>query len=149
MVDVTSIVGGLQAVEHGLKIAKTLRNADFEFEKSELKLQMAELMVALADAKIGLTSAKEQISELEVEVRRLAAFRARRVRNESGMYLEIDDCDQVIDGAFCSRCWDVEKMYIRIIDSLKPPIGMGLCPQCKTDYQLFRVQNLLPGSGDS
>ena len=148
MVDLSFLVGGLKAVEHSLNIVKALRDADFELEKSELKLQMAELMSALADAKIGLTSSKEQISLLEEEIERLMAFQKRKIRDVRGMYLEIDEGGQVIGGAFCSRCYDVDRKFIRIIESRKGERGMGFCPQCKTDYPLFEVEDRLPKHRD-
>lgn len=147
MVDLTSIVAALSAVEQGLNILKTLRGVNFELEKSELKLQMAEVMSALADAKIGLTSSREQIADLEKEIARLTAFAAKRLRIVGGMYLEIDNDDKVVDGPFCSRCHDVDKKFVRVVETPIGQRGMGHCPQCKTPYKLWEVQGMLPKAG--
>lgn len=144
MVDLSTIVGGIKAVEMGIGIVRTLGKSDFKLEKSELKLQMAELMGALAEAKIGLTSSKEQIANLEEEIARLTAFRERTTRSVAGMYLEFDEEGQIIDGAFCSRCYDVDNRFVRILANTKGVRGMGNCPECKAGYKLYEVERLLP-----
>jgi hypothetical protein len=105
---------------------------------------MAALMNALADAKIGLTSSKEQIADLQKVIAQLTAFAERTIQSIGGMYLETNKDEKIIDGAFCSRCHDADNRFVRILTTLaRSTRGMGICPQCKADYKLYQVEDVL------
>jgi hypothetical protein len=61
----------LQSITTSITIARSVAEAQTEFDRADLKLKMADVMTTLAEAKIALPEARTELHEKDQEIARL------------------------------------------------------------------------------
>jgi ribosomal protein L37AE/L43A len=132
--EITSLTAAFSGLKNATEIAKFIKNSASTLEAAEIKLQLAELIDNLADAKMEIANAKEVILEKESEFRK---FKKQieidsHVFWEDPYYFQKDNRDKK-DGPYCQKCYDSQKMLIRLQSPNKN--GFWECKECESTYQ--------------
>ena len=90
-------------------------------------------VVVLKQGKEKLLEMQSRIATLEGEKKELKEKLETKesLKYENNAYWIIRD--NIKDGPYCSRCWDVEKNTVRLKPSGNP--AFHSCPECKTTVQ--------------
>mgnify|MGYP001201708196 CR=1 FL=1 len=132
--DFPSITAALTGIKSASDIAKLIKESGATIEAAEIKFQMAELLGALADAKIEIANIKEMVLEKEAQIQVLQ----KKLETESDIkwedpyYFRLSDSGEK-DGPFCQKCYDSEKVLIRLQSPGKN--GFWQCKACNSDFK--------------
>jgi hypothetical protein len=132
----SEITSAISVVKAALDIGRTLRDSQGSLKEAEYNTKITDLLEKLVEVQSGLVDARQTILEQQERIAQLKAtqeIRDRRLVGSRGAYYVAgrEGADSSADGPFCTRCWDVDELQVRLQD-----MGNGmLCPQCKTFYE--------------
>lgn len=131
LTEINLVISGLSGASN---IAKGIIRAESAIDKAELQLKIAELMQTLAETSSSVSQIKSDLINKDEYIRSLEEklkIKEELVR-ENGAYYKKDESGNAIGEAFCSKCWDVEKLLVHIV---RPTATIDLeCPNCKQEY---------------
>lgn len=124
----TLIQQALEASGKLRELAKTIENADFRMALAELHSALADAKLESVDLKMSLAESRQKVADLEAQLRQKQEGEPEYV---DGLYVFPDK-----PGRFCTRCWDVDQIQVRVAEN--PPefqfAGKWDCPSCKATY---------------
>lgn len=112
---------------------KTLWEIARQYDNAELNQQILELQGEVGDLQQAKHKLKGRCRDLEAQVEDLEnrlAF-SEDLTLEQGVYWARGGDSP--DSPFCTRCWDVEKRAVRLIEREG---FFHHCPQCETSYKV-------------
>jgi hypothetical protein len=125
------MVDVLSTLQHAIEIAGKLRALSKRVEDADFKMLVADLTGDLADAKLEAANLKGEVARLADENRELKAKLEQRDSSKpdlnEGAYTFAGE-----KGHFCTACFDVQKVRVRVT-RLSPPFdtfGRWECPSC-------------------
>lgn len=128
----SAISAALSSIKGATEIAKIVRDSISNLEQAELKLRLAELTSLLADAKIDLANIQDVLNEKDRNIKELRGL-IDLINDEISwvmpFYYRVRNGAK--DGPYCQRCWDVDKILVRV-QCVAPDYFR--CPQCKTEF---------------
>ena len=143
MIDIVTAVG---SVKSAIDIAKVLKNGADSLGKAEVKLQLAELISSLADVKMQMAEIQEALVKSEKEKKELSEklLLKEKLVYKKPYYFKIND-DNLEEGPFCQRCYDVDSKMIYLQDGNN---DFWNCEECKSiyrgqGYEQYKPRNIL------
>jgi hypothetical protein len=144
MPDITSIPFIIAAIKNSLDIAKSVKDANYDLDKSILKEKIAMLVDSLLEAKIQASETLDIIQEKDKRITELEE--KLKYKNNlvyiSGVY--IDKNDKHSTEPYCLHCWEVNKMPIHLNFQKNVEIkelygdsritNLFICPSCKNEF---------------
>jgi hypothetical protein len=80
---------------------------------------------------IELTEQLKQKDEIISQLRNALELKGKFICKDSAYYVS-DESGRTIDGPFCTKCFDVDKIKCRLVATDKEPIVK--CPNCKVEF---------------
>ena len=112
--DIPTIVAAAGGIKNAIDIAKFIKESGDSLGQAELKLKFADLISSLADAKMNVAEVKSVIEEKEEFIRQLQKELEikGKIKYEAPYYWL--DNEGAKDGPYCQKCYDSDKMLIRL-----------------------------------
>ena len=123
-----ALTTGLTLSGQAIDLIKQLRAADLSLDKAESKQKLADLHMLIADLKISLSDTKMAINERDSKILELETALKKHA---SLIYKEPFYFTEAGDGPFCARCYDKEKLLMRLYETR----AQGWeCKNCRSKY---------------
>jgi len=145
-VDIATTLRGLSAGIDSIKklaeLAKTSQNIELREGILELREQLLSTKEAVLDAKQELSAYKEENVALKIENAQLKQqlenpeINKLQLTIKDGVYFSIQE-GKIIDGPFCTGCYDKDKKTIRLskMPEVMKELGSYKCPVCNATYR--------------
>ena len=126
-------MGIVENAKDAVKLAKKIDN--IELNRKILDLQ--------AEA-IELTEQNRQKDELIHKLKESLSLKGKLSLIDLAYYI-LDYNEKVIDGPFCTQCFDADHQKYRLLPTAKQGLGHGWvqCPHCKVPFQAFKTARYL------
>lgn len=127
----------MTSLKTGYELKKLAGNLDSEVEQGELKIQIRKLQENSIEVQEVLLKAKQEILDnretiLEKDNKIFELENKLKIKEklvcQNGKYYEIDESGKPTGEPYCSRCWDLGKTPIHLIQIEEDYFK---CPECK------------------
>ncbi len=122
-------MGIIENAKEAVKLVQQMGNIELYRKILDLQAEAIELTEKLKDK-----------DEIIGQLRNALEIKGKLIPKDSGYYLT-DDKGKFIDGPFCAKCFDVDKIKCRLVAKDKEPIV--ICPNCKVEFASKPVFNYL------
>ncbi len=89
---------------------------------------------------LELTEQLKQKDEMISRLKGVLDLKGKLICKDSAYYIT-DENEKIIDGPFCTKCFDVDHLKCRLVATDKEPIV--ICPNCKVQFASKPTFNLL------
>jgi hypothetical protein len=123
----------LAGIKTAVDIAKEVTSMSSSPTTAELKMKLIGVIDGLLDAKQAILDISENVEKKDAQIRDLTAkleLKANVIYEKPYYYSYKEDRR---DGPFCQKCWDVNQLLVRLIESHNTK-GEWQCRNCKTWY---------------
>lgn len=101
----------------------------------------------LVDLQLEVMTLTEQLKQKDTVISQLKtafALKGKFVCKDSGYYLT-DENGEIMDGPFCTKCFEVDQIQCRLVRQATPGHGRDTvqCPRCKVPFPSARTAEYL------
>jgi len=126
-------MGIIENAKDAVKLVQQIDNVELYRKILDLKNEAMELTDQLRER-------DEKIRLLEESLRN----KGKMICRDSAYYLT-DDTGKVVDGPFCTKCFDIDHHQCRLVKGTKRA-NIVVCPKCKVEFYAYRTFDYLSGS---
>jgi len=121
-------MGLIEDAKEAVKLVQKINNIELYHKILDLEAEALELMEKLREK-------DEKIAQLEE-----AISIKGNLKFEHSAYWKTDENDKIIDGPFCTKCWEIDHKLCRLINGVALHSGSGAswqciqCPKCQIPF---------------
>lgn len=116
------------------QITDTLMDLRDRVKDADAQNAIVDLKLAVVDLKEGLVDIREENLQLREEVKRLSM--PPDLERRGGAYVLLGKDGKILDGPFCTRCFESESQQITLKTITKQGRNNHQCPHCDQTYAL-------------
>ena len=122
-------MGIIEDVKEVVKLSQQVNNIDLYHKLVDLQLEVMEL-----------TEQLKQKDTVISQLKKAFALKGKFICKDSAYYLT-DEKDEIIDGPFCTKCFEVDQIQCRLVQKKTPSQGRETvqCPRCKVPFPSYRT----------
>ncbi len=134
-----SVESVMRSFQYVQEVGLSIKDANYEMDKADLKYLLANLTSAIATSKMELT-----LLQAECEVRNAELIRMHEVllykgnlrRRGDGYYKTLNG--QPYGQPYCSHCWESDFKMLHLHNRILSK-DVRVCPSCKNEFQAIRT----------